>query len=306
MKRIESVLAGVDFSDCSKSALRQAARIARAADAILHVVHVTEALVVTEVAEATHTSAEELRRDVMANAREQLDAWISESGRPAKVELLVRCGSPLDEILRTVRDTSPDLLVLGVHGIAGLGGGAGTLATNLVRKAATRVLLVNEGHAGPYRGVVACVDFSDSTPAVVNQALRVAREDGSELHLLHVYSGPWHHLHYRAPTPELSPEFRREYLAMLEMRLESCLREAEDAAGVKAKFGLVDHHSYGRGIVDYVRRTGADLIVVGTHGRTKLRYMLLGSTAERVLRELSCSVLAIKPHGFGVRVDGMA
>jgi nucleotide-binding universal stress UspA family protein len=306
MKRLKSVLAGVDFSECSKSALTQAARIARAADGSLHVVHVIESLVVTEVAEATNASAEDVRREATANARAHLDAWVAGIGPSPKVELHVRCGSTIDELLKTVRETAPDLLVLGVHGIAGGGEGAGTLATSAVRKAPCRVLLVNEAHTDPYSIVVACVDFSDSTPAVINQAVRVAREDGSRLHLLHVYSGPWHQLHYRAPTPELSPEFQRGYLKTLQMRLENCLREAEDTAGIEVKYGLVDHRSYGRGIVQYAREKDADLVVLGTHGRTKLRYMLMGSTAERVLRELSCSVLAIKPQGFGVSVEETA
>ena len=303
MKRLKSVLVGVDFSECSKSALKQAVRVASVAGASLHVVHVAEELVVTEVAQATSISPAGLREEVMTSARANLEEWIDEIGRPANLELHLRCGSTIHEILKLVKEIEPSLLVLGDRGVAAVGEGAGTLATKAVRKAPTKVLLVNEAHTEPYRKVVACVDFSDSTPSVVNQAIRVAREDGSELHLLHVYFGPWHHLHYRAPTPEASPEFRQEYLATLQMRLEGCLRDAEDTGGVTVKYGLLDYRSYGRGIVRYAKENGADLVVLGTHGHTKLRYMLLGSTAERVLRELPCSVLAIKPEGFGVRVE---
>lgn len=46
-------------------------------------------------------------------------------------------------------------------------------------------------------------------------------------------------------------------------------------------------------IVEYTREIGADLIVLGTRGRTNLRYVMAGSTAERLLRELPCSVLAV-------------
>lgn len=305
MRRIESVLVAVDFSECSRSALRQAARISRMSSATLHVLHVAESLVVTEVAEATRTSPAEVRREVTARAGEDLEAWFAEIERPEKVELHVKCGSTIDQVLRAVHDTAPDLLVLGVHGVGGVGEGAGIVATKAVRKAPTKVLLVNQAHTDAFRVVVACVDFSDSTPDVVNHAIRLAREDKSELHLLHVYSGPWHHLHYRAPTPEMSPEFRQEYLATLETRLETCLQDAEPTGGLDVKFGLLDHRSYGRGIVHYARQTGADLVVLGTHGRTRLRYILMGSTAERVLRELPCSVLAIKPEGFGIHVELM-
>jgi nucleotide-binding universal stress UspA family protein len=52
------------------------------------------------------------------------------------------------------------------------------------------------------------------------------------------------------------------------------------------------------GIADYAARVGADLTVLGTRGKTNLRDILLGSTAERVLAESRCSVLAVKPAGF--------
>jgi len=44
--------------------------------------------------------------------------------------------------------------------------------------------------------------------------------------------------------------------------------------------------SYGQGIVQYAKEVKADLVILGTRGRTSLRYVLLGSTAERLLREL--------------------
>jgi nucleotide-binding universal stress UspA family protein len=54
-------------------------------------------------------------------------------------------------------------------------------------------------------------------------------------------------------------------------------------------------------IVRYGRDTGMDLIVMGTHGRTGLERLLLGSVAERVLRDASCSVLVVKlPKGIPV------
>jgi nucleotide-binding universal stress UspA family protein len=60
-------------------------------------------------------------------------------------------------------------------------------------------------------------------------------------------------------------------------------------------------------IVRYGRDTGMDLIVMGTHGRTGLERLLLGSVAEKVLRDASCSVLVVKlPKGIPVTGRGMA
>lgn len=55
-------------------------------------------------------------------------------------------------------------------------------------------------------------------------------------------------------------------------------------------------------IVRFAKEKGADMIIVGTHGRTGLRRVLMGSTAESLLREAPCQVLVVKPH---VTMEGM-
>jgi len=58
---------------------------------------------------------------------------------------------------------------------------------------------------------------------------------------------------------------------------------------------LFDFPGHGRGITEFARQVGADLVVLGTRGRTNLRDLLLGSTAERVVRDAPCSILTVKP-----------
>jgi len=106
--------------------------------------------------------------------------------------------------------------------------------------------------------------------------------------------GPWHKLHYRAPTPEAAPEFRRQYLNRLQGLLDAFVdAKSADLDGLECRTHLHEHQSYGRGIIDFATTHEADLIVLGTLGTSNLRSMLLGSTAERVLRETPCSVLAV-------------
>ena len=56
-------------------------------------------------------------------------------------------------------------------------------------------------------------------------------------------------------------------------------------------------------IVDYLKEAEADLAVLGTRGRTGIKILLLGTTAERIIHESPCSVLAVKPDGFEYDVD---
>lgn len=292
MNQLKTILVGVDFSECSRCALEQAVRLARWNSARLHAIHAVEALVITEAADALGLSAELIRDDTVRNARGRLDQLIEEAVAPEGATGEVSVGPPIDVLLSALRSTRADLLVLGVGGDSSLPSGAGTLATKCLRKAPTKVMLVKEGHAHPFRTLVACVDFSETSREAVVQTLRVGAQDQSEVHVLHVFEGPWRRLRYRAETPAANPNFERQYRTLLEHRLREF---AGDTAGRKTVFTVFDASSYGYGIAEYARRVQADLVVLGNKGSTNLRYVLLGSTVERLLKEIPCSVLVVRP-----------
>ena len=120
----------------------------------------------------------------------------------------------------------------------------------------------------------------------------MASRQDSELHCLHVFDPPWRRLHFSAPTPEASQDFQTQYTAALQGRLEEFVSRYE---GFKLRCVLFPWASYGQGIAQYAQEVRADLVILGTRGHTSLRYILLGSTAERLLRELPCSVLTARP-----------
>ena len=69
----------------------------------------------------------------------------------------------------------------------------------------------------------------------------------------------------------------------------------KEAQGIKTTESLCEDTSVGRAVVAHAKKSEADLIVIGALGGTNLRYLFLGSTAERVLTHLPCSVLVVKP-----------
>ncbi|MCA9290128.1 MAG: universal stress protein [Phycisphaerales bacterium] len=298
MNRVRKVLVGVDFSPCSRSALVQAARIASRRDAELHLLHVLHPMVVRDLAEATSADANELRGHLVADARAELERLVTGLEIDRKtVTLHVGVGRPETQVLRRAEELPASLLVLGVYGSSGASVGASLLATRCVRRARTRVLLVNEDQHGPFRHVVAAVDFSETSSLALAQAIEVARADRAALRVVHVYAGPWNQFHYRAPTAESSPAFRAQYIARLQGLLDGQLEAHRDALGDLAdvRADLVEHQGHGHGIIEYAKAETADLVVLGTEAGVRLRYLLLGSTAERVLREVPCSILAVKP-----------
>ncbi|HEY8370802.1 MAG TPA: universal stress protein [Thermodesulfobacteriota bacterium] len=140
------------------------------------------------------------------------------------------------------------------------------------------------------------VDFSPPSERAAEFARSLAVPLGSRMRLLHVVQGS-------APPLGLRPAV---YDALLEAR-DRVLKEAEQAletlAGrLAAGDGApsVEHvvietaESVGDAIVDEARKAGADLIVIGTHGRRGVERVLLGSVAERVVRRADCPVVTVR------------
>jgi len=290
MNELRTIVVGLDFSVCSLKALGHAVRIARWNGARLHVVHVIDALVLTDLAEVLRIPLDEVRAQASRTAEHGLERQVLEAGGEATIHVAI--GAPIEEILKVVREVSADLLVVGTHGDSAPDLGAGTLAIQCLRKAPTKVLLVDNEAGAVFRTIVACVDFSPTSRHAVEQARRVASCQNGEIHWLHVYDPPWNRLHYLMPTSEADPDFRRQYLAALQGRLEAF---AGSPPSSKIRCALFPHSRMGIGIVEYARQVSTDLLVVGARGRTNSRTVLIGTTTERLMRELRCSVLVVRP-----------
>jgi len=267
MSRVKTLVVGVDFTPCSASALKQAIRIAQRNQATLQVVHVIETLVVVDLEEALSPYQADVRAGLVRDAGKAWTEFTGNLSEASGLELEVEIDHPVVAILRRVQERSADLLVLACR-----------------------------THAGPFTSVVACVDFSATSRQALEHAVRVATQDGAALHVLHVFHAPWHRLHYGAPTPQASPDYQKQYRDALRRRLEAfCEPFHDELARLEVRYGLFDFPGHGRGITEFARQVGADLVVLGTRGRTNLRDLLLGSTAERVVRDAPCSILTVKP-----------
>lgn len=295
MDRLKSIIVGVDFTTNSKAAVRQAVRIAKWNRSRLRAVHVVDSLVLAAVQDAAVAFNGDVRSDLAEDARVGWKTFIADIPESESLELIVEIGSPRPTLLRIAKQNEADLLVLGARGVSG--GHIGTLASACVRKAECPVLLVQENHSGPFKSVVACVDFSETSKLALERAIRTAAQDSAALHILHVFYGPWNRPHYWEPAWPVKAEIKNEYTAGIDKKLrEFCEQFRHELEFLKAQYHVIDHPgSHGAAITDFVKEGGADLVVLGTRGRTNLRDMIIGSTAERVVRDAPCSILAIRP-----------
>jgi len=311
MNALRNIVVGLDFTPASRAALRQAARMAAWNEAALHAVHVVDSSWIDDLAavlgldraRGARAGAERRRKAAAAVAAQGALA----GGGVARVDVAV--GSTVDMLMRSVKTAGADLLVLGVRSPVSEGRGPGPVATACLRRTRTKVLLAHEDHVGPYKTIVACTDFSDTSFRALQMAVRVAQQDKSALRIVHVaippkldmaYAG--HPLGFWPGQPLKAMEMWNTYRSALDPRLEKFVEPLRhEMVALNVTLDIAEH--YGRGIAAYAKEHTADLLVLGTQGKTNLRYALLGSTAERVLSELPCSALAVKPAEFAMDID---
>jgi universal stress protein A len=140
----------------------------------------------------------------------------------------------------------------------------------------------------PIKIILAPTDFSESAARALRQAFELARALGAKVHILHVYGVP--------PLPDAAGmALGVDILGPLQQSAKQALaREVEayarDPAFAEAALELGDAREL---ILRSARCLPADLIVMGSHGRTGMQHFLLGSVAERTVRNAPCPVLVV-------------
>jgi nucleotide-binding universal stress UspA family protein len=293
MLTIRRILFPTDFSDNAARAFPRAVSLADRHDAELHVVHVTE---------PSTTPSKHSKRGLPVSP-DVLSEWLGQPSMEAGLDLddltiiqkQISSGTPPERLLAYVEDQGIDLVVMGTHGRRGVQRMLlGSVTEEVVRKAPCPVLTVNpEAEIQPtptLRRILVPVDFSDAAKAAVRHAQQLALLYGAKLHLLHVVEEVVYPSAYGVEPPVLP--------------IEDVVNRVETSMGAMVRDELGDEHvevtaTVGYApmtILDYAEDTGADLIVIATHGRSGLDRVLLGSVAERVLRQSPIPVFVVKPE----------
>ena len=142
----------------------------------------------------------------------------------------------------------------------------------------------------PIRTILVAVDFSEPSDRALEAAIQLARSLGARLHVVHSFE---------LPIPAVSPYEVAIPVAYLEETRNAASERLAAAVAAAREAGVETGSQMGEGpaasaIVDAAQEVSADLIVVGTHGHTGLKHLVLGSVAERTVRHAPCSVLTVK------------
>ena len=142
--------------------------------------------------------------------------------------------------------------------------------------------------------VIAPVDYSACSGRALAWAIDYAQRAPCEIHLLHVLDRHVHLGDFSTSARTINQELE-EITVAARRELETMATDAEARKNV----GRITRHVAVGGanheIVGLANRLGADLIVMGTHGRTGIRRAVIGSVAEYVVRHAPCTVVCVKP-----------
>jgi nucleotide-binding universal stress UspA family protein len=292
-----TILATTDFSSAAETALAWAAELARSHGAKVVLGH---ALVPPVPPAATpdfvafppdfHTQY----REAAMRRLEEIAARLRARGVVVATDLAVGPAAP--SILELAKQHAADVIVVGTRGLTGLRGFVlGGTARRIVQTSPVPVLVVHPENAHaerPLRHVLVPTDFSEDAARALTTAQRLLHvaEPGARIVLLHAYHLPveFTALGSVPVTPHLFADAADQARQQLE-KIAAPLRAAGFAVDCVAREG------YPPAVIEEeARARRVDLVAMGTHGRTGLRHLLLGSTAERVVQHAPCPVLVVR------------
>lgn len=262
-RSMKSILVASDLSAGSERALKRAVVFAAQTGARVTCLNVIDAGLTGAAAEARRRDAETTLKAQLAGAQD------------VPVDVRIVPGNHIDAIQAAAKDESADLLVIGMHhSVTELDLFRNSTGERVLKSGTRPVLMVKQAVTAPYRRVLVAVDFSASSRDAVAFAIRALPQ--AELTLVHV-SPP----RGGAGLTEPAQTKFAEFLAGLEGAPPAARQLAEQGPPVPT-------------LMKAIERLAPDLVVVGTHGRTGVGPLQIGTVAERVLSQSAVDVLAVR------------
>lgn len=276
MKRI---LVASDLSARSDRAVERAIQLAVQHEASLKLIHVVD-----------DEQPEEITQSIKTKAGEKLSSLVTDV--PTGLEIEVKAGQSSSSIVQEAADYKADLIVLGIHRNAYEHSPIiGSTMGRVVRECAVPVLVVMRQADDPYRKAIVGVDFSKFTELVL-AAAQVFVPVG-DIGLVHVYHLPFSgFLSQSGSANELRDTLQRD-LSDLIHRPRAGGTSTTAGHGARFQANLIEGEVTAV-LRDQVNNMDADLLVLGSNGRSGLTRVWLGSVAEHFLVHPPCDVLVVK------------
>jgi len=323
MKRFKNILFVSELHQVNQAALERAVTLAENNQASLRVVAVIPRVEAGIGLPGGGPISEKLQLDMKRAQQSQLEQLVDSINKDIDVDCKVLVGTAFVEIIHEVQQHTHDLVIKVPEEAAWMKRLFGSDDMHLLRKCPCPVWLIKQGTVAPYRRILAAVDVeprdeSEANAAqmmlnmqILEMASSLALAEFAELHIAHVW-GPIGESSMRGAFIRTPEDQISAYIEQVKMQHEKAFDEL-----LSALRGKLGEEAYGylkprkhlikgwarQQIPQFAKATGVDLVVMGTVARSGVPGIFMGNTAETILNQLECSVLAIKPPGFQTPVS---
>ena len=283
---VRTVVVATDLSPASEIAVDQAAMLARRWDADLLLLHVFNDGVWATIT-AIYESEVWAGAEPVLVARNRLSQQVREVAARHAVRARgeTRTGRAASEIAAFCREQDAQLLVVGEHGEAVLGG----TAQRVLARADLPVLLVRRAVSAELSCILLATDFSDNATRAAQLSLDWFPDVRQRL--LNACTVAFEgRMRMAGVSLEHIEGYRRDELARAEQRMEAQMQALRSAAPVGKR--IVQGYPT-TVLLREIERLGAELLVIGKHGGTMLDERLLGSITQNLLYRADCNVLLV-------------
>ena len=283
MGKYRKILVAVDSSESSKNALHQAFKLANEEKCWI---------TVTSVVPPYEGEIEILGvKDIRAALRKPCEDALAEVQNIARTErMLVKTVCEEGEVYERIVDLADaencDVIVMGRRGLRRIERTLiGSVTARVIGHTQRDVLVVPNGTTVGWKTIVLATDGSKYSAAAAERAIAFAKSYGGALKVLSVVDVP---SEFYAEAPKAVEDLVRKAKGFV-----ADVKKQAEAAGVPAETYVGEAEAY-QAVNNLAQEQKADMIVLGSHGRTGLRRLLMGSVTEAVIGHASCPVLVVK------------
>ncbi len=275
----KKILVAIDGSDSSMHALRESFKIASRITAVAVLPEYSGDLDMVGVG------------NLMASMKRPFEKALSEARNMARTEgAMIRAileeGEPYEKIVDIAEAENADLIVMGRRGLHTVERALlGSVTARVIGYSQRDVLVVPQHASVGWRKILLATDGSKYSRMAAERAIDIAKSCEGELKAISVVDVPSELYGVSPQTVEKMVQESKGYLEEV--------RQKADAAGVKAETFVKEKEAY-LAITDLAKEQSAETIIMGSHGRTGLRRLLMGSVVEKVIGYASCPVLVVR------------
>ncbi|WP_017445742.1 universal stress protein UspE [Gayadomonas joobiniege] len=303
MNRLNRILAVIDPADEQQKSLKRAVELARLSNASM-----TAFLVVYDFSYEMTTMLSPDERELMRRCMiEERTQWLEAQIEPYLEQVsqlhtkVIWHSRPFECIIQQVLETNYDLVVKATHEHSTLRSVIFTPTDwHLIRKCPCPLLLVKEHDWPPQGTILAAINAAneethhqDLNEQIIKTGQFMQSLVDANLKLLNCFPGT--PVNLAVEIPEFDPTSYRD--AIKSHHLNAIHKQA-DKHNIAHENCILTEGLPEDSILDIAKETDAELVIMGTVGRSGISAALLGNTAEHLLEGINCDVLALKPYGF--------